>query len=323
MNCRLAVVSFSYVSGTGKEEGFSFWDRGRLVKNVAGNMFILMRPKQWVKNVFIFFPLLFSGEIYNIGLLADCVLAFIGFSFVASSVYILNDCFDVRQDIFHPLKAHRASVIQSLKRSSIAALIGLCAIAGLTILYGVGVNICLLALFYIALFIVYNYYAKKIVLLDVFIIAVGFQIRIWIGSLAAGVEPSAWLQMCVFLLALFLGFAKRRYEITALKDNAVNHRGALAHYTAYLLDQIIIICSTLSIVFYGLYAISGEVLHSDGNYHMVYSVVFVIYGIFRYLYLIHIRKLGGDPGQILFADMPLMVTVVLWILYCIKAIYFL
>ena len=150
-------------------------------------------------------------------------------------------------------------------------------------------------------------------ILDVLTVAFGFQLRIWAGSVAIGVMPSLWLQMCVFVLALFLGFTKRRYEITVLKLDGPSHRKVLSHYTSYLLDQLIMICATLAIVFYGLYAISAEIVARIGGYEMFYSTGFVIYGIFRYLYLIHVKKLGDDPGDILLSDIPLITNILLWI----------
>ena len=178
-----------------------------------------------------------------------------------------------------------------------------------------------LAAVYLALHCAYNLATKKIIILDVISIAIGFQIRIWAGSVVAGVLPSIWLQLCVFLLSLFLGFTKRRYELSALRDKAAEHRNVLSHYTSYLLDQIIIISSTLTIVFYGLYTMSPDIIDRIGNENMVYSLIFVIYGIFRYLYLVHVKKLGDDPGDVIFSDIPLMINITLWIFFIIYVLY--
>jgi 4-hydroxybenzoate polyprenyltransferase len=167
----------------------------------------------------------------------------------------------------------------------------------------------------VALHILYNLWAKNVVILDVFFIAFGFQIRIWVGSLAIGGMPSEWLQMCVFVLSLFLGFTKRRSELSALKEKAVEHRQALLEYNLYLLDQIIMITSTLTVVFYGLYTISQDIMTRLGNYHMVYSLGFVIFGVFRYLYLVHVKKLGDEPGELILRDIPMIINLVLWLGY--------
>jgi len=175
---------------------------------------------------------------------------------------------------------------------------------------------------YILLHLIYNLYTKKIVILDVIFIALGFQVRIWAGSLAAGVFPSVWLQMCVFVLALFLGFIKRRHELIVLKDRAKEHRVVLGHYTSYLLDQIIMICATLTVVFYGLYAISPEIALRFKGHGMVYSIVFVLYGIFRYIYLVHVKRRGGDPGELIMTDLPLVLSIILWLTYIIVLIVY-
>jgi hypothetical protein len=142
------------------------------------------------------------------------------------------------------------------------------------------------------------------------------------GAAATHILPSLWLLMCVFVLALFLGFAKRRYEMSALKSGASAHRGVLEHYTFYLLDQMIIISSTLAIVFYGLYSISAEVVQRIGGYEMFYSTPFVIYGIFRYLYLIHVRESGGEPEDVLLLDLPLLIDIFLWTVFVVIVIGF-
>jgi 4-hydroxybenzoate polyprenyltransferase len=203
--------------------------------------------------------------------------------------------------------------------STAAALAAAALIIGLLLSWMLNYEFFILALSYILLHILYNLRTKHVVIIDVLTVAFGFQIRIWAGSAAVGIMPSQWLQMCVLVLALFLGFTKRRYEIIMLKD-AAGHRGVLSHYTSYLLDQIIIICSALTIVFYGLYTISPEVVQRIGGYQMFYSTGFVIYGIFRYLYLIHVRKLGDDPGDILLFDLPLIIDILLWLGFVIAVI---
>lgn len=280
-----------------------------------------MRPKHWVKNVFIFFPLLFSGKMGDFVLLVNCLTAFLGLSLMASGVYILNDWFDADSDRFHPRKANRAKTIARLRPSLASVLIVLLSLCGLAILHVVGQQVFELGLVYILLHFVYNIFAKRMIFLDVFFVALGFQIRIWVGSIVSGVIPSVWLQMCVFLLALFLGFAKRRHEMVVLKEKATYHRAVLAHYTSPLLNQLITISSTLIIVFYGLYTISDELTRRTGNHYMIYSLIFVIYGIFRYLYLVYVRKSGDDAGQLLFSDLPFMIDVILWAWFCSMIIY--
>lgn len=281
----------------------------------------LLRIKQWVKNAFIFFPLIFSGRLFIKDLIIDCGWAFLGFSLISSSLYILNDFLDMREDLLHPKKAKRPLAQQSFPKGIIFFSILFLELMGLLICKGVGELILFIGVIYILIHLIYNFLAKRIVIIDVLFIALGFHLRIWSGAFAAQTFPSVWLQLCVFLLALFLGFTKRRYEIATLKEKAHEHRKVLAHYTSYLLDQIIIICSTLAIVFYGLYTISTDIINRIGNNNMIYSLVFVIYGIFRYLYLVHVRKLGDDPSDVLFHDLPLLFNILLWILYVSLVIY--
>lgn len=284
-------------------------------------LFDLLRVKQWVKNAFIFFPLIFSGKLFDPQIILNCIITFSGFCFVASGLYILNDYMDRHKDRIHPRKAHRPLAKMEIPRATIAPLVlGFVGI-GLIVCWQVAPSVLITALIYIILHLVYNFFVKSIVIIDVVFIALGFQIRIWAGALAANIIPSVWLQMCVFLLALFLGFIKRRYEINILGENAPGHRSVLSHYTIYLLDQIIIICSTLAIVFYGLYTISPDIVSRIGSHNMVYSVVFVIYGIFRYLYLSHVKRQGDDAGEALASDSPLLINVLLWILFICYLLY--
>lgn len=291
------------------------------MKNKIKFLLDLLRVKQWVKNAFIFFPLIFSGKLLQPDPAINCMIAFWGFCFVASGLYIFNDYFDRHKDRLHPRKAGRPLTRLEVGKPLISLLVGGLIGVGLLVCWQADSLVMATALVYIILHLVYNFFAKKIVIIDVVFIALGFQIRIWAGAMAAQVYPSAWFQMCVFLLALFLGFTKRRYEIATLRERASEHRSVLAHYTSYLLDQIIIICSTLAIVFYGLYAISADITDRIGGQGMVYSVVFVIYGIFRYLYLSHVKRQGDDAGETLISDAPLLINVLLWILFICYLLY--
>ena len=292
------------------------------MRKKLGYLIKLFRIKQWVKNAFIFFPLLFSGNLFQPIPLFKCAVTFVGFCLIASSVYILNDFLDRKKDRLHPKKSDRPLAQNRINPSLVTLLILVTMALGLWVTLTVDPLIMYTAIFYIVVHLVYNFYTKNVVILDVIFVAIGFQVRVWAGSFAAGVMPSVWLQLCVFLLALFLGFTKRRHEIATLKDQAAEHRMVLAHYTTYLLDQIIIICSTLAIVFYGLYTISTDMGGKEIHHNMIYSIGFVIYGMFRYLYLVHVRKLGDDPGEVMFSDKPLMINIILWIGYSITILYF-
>lgn len=281
----------------------------------------LMRVKQWIKNTFIFFPLIFSGQLLAANKLAHAILAFGGFCLIASGLYILNDYLDQEKDRLHPKKSLRPIAKLNLSIIQITALVGFLLLLGLTVCQQVNTLLLLAGLVYIAINLIYNFITKFIVILDVIFIALGFHIRVWAGALACNIIPSLWLQICIFILALFLGFTKRRHEITTLGHGAGAHRKVLNHYTTYLLDQIILICSTLAIVFYGLYTMSADITDRLGHSQMFYSIIFVIYGIFRYLYLSHVKKQGDDPGETLLSDSPLLINVLLWIIFICYVLY--
>ena len=272
----------------------------------------LLRVKQWIKNGFIVMPLVFSGKFLDVSLWPSCLWAMFGFSLVASSTYIVNDIVDHLKDRLHPQKSNRPIAAGRVPVPAAWVIAAVCLLSGMGILYVLDPQLAALALLYILLQAVYNIATKHHVILDVLTVAFGFQVRIWLGAVVIGVMPSLWLQMCVLVLALFLGFTKRRYEMRELKEKAAEHRGALQEYTIHFLDQMIIISSTLAIVFYGLYTISGEVMARVGSNELLYSICFVIYGMFRYLYLLHVKKLGDDPGEVILKDVPLLLTVVLW-----------
>ena len=281
----------------------------------------LLRVKQWIKNAFIFFPLIFSGRVLEDRLTLKTAIVFLGFSLVASALYIINDLIDRKKDKLHPKKAQRILTASNLNKNFIFALVGALQITGVYILIRIEPLLVFPIGIYILVNLLYNLFAKRIVLLDVMFIAFGFHLRIWTGAIAVSIIPSVWLQLCVFLLALFLGFTKRRNEFSILKERAYEHRAVLSHYTISMLDQVIIICSTLAIVFYGLYTISPEITQRYGGSKMIFSIIFVIYGMFRYLYLMHVKQLGDDPSEVLLTDFPLLFCVLSWICYLIVVLY--
>jgi len=280
----------------------------------------LLRVKQWIKNGFIALPLIFSGEFLMPGLGIECAKVVAGFCLVSSALYILNDLKDGKQDAFHPTKKLRPIAAGKISRREAVLVMLLCATAGVAVLSQLHRPVWAFVAAYALIQVLYNYVTKNHVILDVLTIAAGFQLRVWIGGAALGITPSLWLQLCVFVLALFLGFSKRRYEMAILKEKATEHRGALAQYTIAFLDQLIMISSSLAVIFYGLYTISPEVTSRMGGNVLLYSMVFVIYGIFRYLYLIQIRHLGDDPGEVLLSDPPLLINITLWLFFVMSLI---
>ena len=280
-----------------------------------------MRPKQWTKNIILFAPLIFSQNITNKPLAIYSIVAFIVFCLLSGSVYILNDLIDIKQDKVHPLKSKRP--LASGRLSPVYAVITLLVLLALSAyisLTYLNYLFILVAGSYLILQIAYSTVLKHIVIIDVFSIAAGFLLRVIAGAEAIEVIFSTWLFFCTILLALFLALSKRRHEIILLDEKAINHRKILFEYSSDLLDQMISIVTTTTLIAYILYTISPETVARFGTDNLKYTVPFVLYGIFRYLYLIHQKNEGGSPERVLLNDMPILITV---ILYCLTACYIL
>jgi len=280
-----------------------------------------MRPKQWTKNIILFAPLIFSQNITNKQLAIYSFISFIVFCILSGSVYILNDLIDIEQDKVHPLKSKRPIASGRLRPIyAVITFLVLLALSAYISLTYLNYLFILVAGSYLILQIAYSTILKHIVIIDVFSIAAGFLLRAIAGAEAIEVTFSTWLFFCTILLALFLALSKRRHEIILLDEKAINHRKILFEYSANLLDQMISIVTTTTLIAYILYTISPETVARFGTDNLKYTVPFVLYGIFRYLYLIHQKNEGGSPERVLLNDMPILITV---ILYCLTACYIL
>ena len=280
-----------------------------------------MRPKQWTKNIILFAPLIFSQNITNKQLAISSFISFIVFCILSGSVYILNDLIDIKQDRVHPLKSKRPIASGRLKPLyAIITFLVLLALSAYISLTYLNYLFILVAGSYLILQIAYSTILKHIVIIDVFSIAAGFLLRVLAGAEAIEVTFSTWLFFCTILLALFLALSKRRHEIILLDEKAINHRKILFEYSADLLDQMISIVTTTTLIAYILYTISPETVAKFGTDNLKYTVPFVLYGIFRYLYLMHQKNEGGSPERVLLNDMPILTTV---ILYCLTACFIL
>ncbi|HEY7029059.1 MAG TPA: decaprenyl-phosphate phosphoribosyltransferase [Gemmatimonadales bacterium] len=280
----------------------------------------LIRPQQWIKNAFVLTPLLFSGKFLALTADLRAGLAFISFCFLASAVYAWNDILDREGDRQHPTKrlrpvaAGRISVSTAAWSGVVLAAIGL---AGCAVL---GKSVLVVAVAYLGLNVLYSFRLKHVVVLDVFCVAGFFVLRLLAGARAVAVVPSIWLLLCGGLLALYLGFAKRRHELVLLGSGSSQHRTVLADYSPAFLDQMSGVLLSVTIVAYIMYTLSPEKLAEIGSYRLTYSTGFVLYGVFRYLFLVHQRE-GGNPNDVLFTDRALLASVVLWFLYCFWVIY--
>lgn len=283
------------------------------------DFFNLIRIKQWIKNLFIFAPLLFSKNLFDKYLFLETFITFILLSFLTSGLYIFNDIKDLENDKHHPIKKERP-LAKGIFSKKFAILISILFISiSLISSFFINYKLTLIFIFYIFINVLYTIFLKKIVIIDVFIIALNFTLRIFSGSIVTGINISSWLILCTLFLSLFLGFSKRRFEIISLKENANKHREVLSSYSVELLDKIIIVLATSTILSYALYTVSTETKEKFGEY-LVYTIPFVIYGILRYLYLIY-KTNEGEPTKLVTEDISLLLTIALWIAISILFIY--
>ncbi len=273
----------------------------------------LVRFEHWTKNVLLFAPLFFALEFskQNLGIIS---IGFLAFSFMASAVYIMNDLIDIKEDQAHPIKKLRpvaaGQISTSVAISMALACVGLAVCIAIFLPWQFGMYLLTYGLLNIA----YSLYFKKIVLLDVLCIALGFIVRILAGSALISVVTSHWIILCVFFGALFLGFAKRKYEIDHLTDRAIEHRSVLSHYTSPLLGQLMGITATITIITYTLYTIDFSTIQRFQTDALYITVIFVVFGILRYFFISQSTALRDDPTRIFLTDKPLQITVLLWLL---------
>lgn len=280
-----------------------------------------LRPEQWTKNLFVFAGLLFGKKLLDpqaVGLAGAAFAIFCGLSGV---VYLCNDVADATADKRHPIKRFRPIASGALsKRTALvaAAVISMASIAGSWL---VSPALCLTSATYLVLLVLYSVVLKHMVIVDVLTIAAGFVLRAVAGALAVSVPISQWLLVCTTLLALFLALSKRRHELTLLADNAIGHRPILEEYTPYLLDQMIGVVTASTLVAYCFYSVSPETAEKLGTSRLDLTIPFVLYGIFRYLYLVHQKRGGGSPAAMLLSDRPLLACVALWAVSVVVLLY--
>lgn len=279
-----------------------------------------MRPKQWVKNIFLFAALVFDLQLFRVRSLLCTVAGFFFFSLIASSVYIINDLADIEKDRNHPVKCKRPLAAGKLSpRIAIVAAVILL-IGSIAGGYLLDWRFGLLLTVYLALNLLYSFYLKHIPLIDVLVLASFYVLRVGAGVTLITVQRfSPWLFVCTTLLALFIGLGKRRAELVLLAEDANSHRKVLEGYTIPFIDQLIVIVSGTTIVAYSLYTFSATNLPE--NHLMMLTIPFVLYGIFRYLYLINVKNEGGAPEEIVLRDWPFLINMVLWGFTSIAVLY--
>lgn len=273
-----------------------------------------MRPRQWTKNLLVFAAILFAGKAGDPHALGQVVIAFAAFCILSGAVYLLNDSLDAERDRKHPVKCHRPIAAGRIPVYEGILLSITFALFALVVSYFVNFPFFLTALGYVVLTTAYTLWLKHQVILDVLAVSLGYVLRAVAGAEAITVEISPWLIICTLLLTLFISLGKRRSEIVQLEDGATGYREILNEYSTGLLDQMIAVVTASTVVTYCLYTVDERTLQVVGTGNLVYTVPLVIYGIFRYLYLMHQRKLGDHPDQLLLTDRPLLLTVLLYVI---------
>lgn len=277
-----------------------------------------MRPRQWTKNAFLFAALVFDNKLFHLTDFLRTLAGFGLFCLISSAVYIFNDLLDVQADRQHPVKKNRPIASGTLP-VPVAVVMGVLLVLGaMTGGYFLAWQFALTLLVYFAMMLAYSKWLKHIPILDVLILAAGFVLRVHAGTTIIIVERfSPWLYVIMTLLALYLGFGKRRAELTLLAEDANAHRKVLEGYTIPLLDQFITIVSATTILAYSLYTFD----RLPGNHTLMLTIPFVVYALFRYLYLIQVKKIGGEPEEILLTDRPFQVSILLWGLAVLAVFY--
>jgi len=285
------------------------------------NLFIALRPKQWTKNVIVFAGLFFAEDIFDSQKIYLALLAFLAFCLISSSGYLINDILDVEKDRLHPRKKFRPIAAGKipiwLAWITAFVLLGVSLYLGYYISYSFGVIIST----YFLLTLFYSVYLKRVIIIDVMIIASGFMFRAIGGTLAIGEVVSSWLIICTIFLALFLALIKRRAEILALKENAEKVRKTLALYKIDFLDQMINIVSAACLMTYALYTLDPQTVEKFHTRNLVFTLPFVIYGLFRYLSLMHNHNLGEAPESVILADKPLLACIATYAIAVFLIIY--
>lgn len=290
--------------------------------NETKNLFSLLRPQQWIKNGFVFIGFFFAEQFTNFSLLYQVIIAAVAFCLASSCVYIFNDIADVKHDRLHPWKKERSLPSGKVTVSYALVLSTLLGISALLLGAYVSIKVAIMILCYLFINVLYSFWLKHIVILDVFCISSGFMLRIFAGTVGVNIPPSEWLLLCGLLLTLFLGFTKRRAEIKALANTGEEFRKVLSQYGSIFLDELISICAAGVIISYSLYTMSQATVGVHHTTGLIYTVPFVIYGVFRYLFLLHTQNLGEDPSNDVVRDPHMIVSVVGWAFTCVIIMYY-
>ena len=275
-------------------------------------LILLLRPAHWVKNVFVLAPLVFAQELTDPAEVRLALMAFAAFCMASSAVYVFNDIRDRAEDRLHPLKKTRPLAAGTVSVQTAAALAIALAAGSLAIAVLLGSKFLLVLTTYLVLNQLYSLGLKHVVILDVMIVSLGFVLRVLAGGIAIDVQVSAWLLLCTFFVALFLAFSKRRHELILLASDASGQRPVLSHYSPAFLDQMINVVTASTVVAYAMYSISPETVEKFHTRHLIYTLPMVLFGIFRYLYLIYQQQTRRNPTEAILRDPPFLINILIW-----------
>jgi 4-hydroxybenzoate polyprenyltransferase len=289
--------------------------------SVLRAVLLSLRPHQWSKNAFVFAALIFAQRLFDPRAVAISVAAFIVFCALSGVVYLVNDIADRKTDQLHPLKRMRPIAAGTLSVPTAAAIAAVLGALALAAAFALGWRFGIISASYLGLMVLYSGPLKHIVILDVLAVSIGFVLRAAAGAVVLDVVFSHWLLVCTTLLALFISLAKRRHELVLLANSAATHRPILSDYSPYLLDQMIGVVTASTLIAYIFYTISPETIDKFGTNWLGLTIPFPLYGIFRYLYLVHQREGGGSPADLLLTDRPLLACVTLWVITVVLILY--
>jgi len=283
-----------------------------------------LRPRQWTKNLILFAGIIFAEQLLDGSLLLRAFLGFVAFCAVSSAVYCLNDLSDLDADRRHPTKKHRPLASGAISRGAVVAMGALLLVCGLGGAYVLAPSFALVVLLYFANNVAYSLWLKRVAIVDVVLLATGFVLRA-VGSVEVlavkSLVISPWLLLCTFFLAFFIGAGKRRAELTLLADGASDHRQALAGYSLTFLDHLLTTSVTTAIISYAIYTLAPATQAKFQTHQLVYTVPFVVYGLFRYMYLVYETKQGGNPTDAILHDLPIRIVVVMWVAAVVYILY--
>jgi 4-hydroxybenzoate polyprenyltransferase len=288
---------------------------------MIGAMIRLLRPAHWAKNVFVLAPLVFAQRLTDPEAVRNGAMAFAAFCLASSAVYVFNDIRDRAEDRLHPMKRLRPLAAGDVTVSSAAILGTVLAIVSLALAASLGWPFFTILAIYLALNQLYSAGLKHTVILDVMIVSLGFVLRVLAGGAAVHVQVSAWLLLCTFFIALFLAFSKRRHELILLAEDASGQRPVLSHYSPAFLDQMINVVTASTVVAYAMYAISPETIEKFHTRHLIYTIPMVLFGIFRYLYLIYQKPSNRNPTEAILRDAPFLINLFIWAMAAVWIVY--